>query len=128
MITLHGIGNCDTVRKTRKWLQQHEISYTFRDLRAAPPSTEEINLWLQDISWQSLLNKRSSTWRALDKSQQAPVNNAETAAKLMATQPTLIKRPLLSNGSTLHNGFSEREYQLLLDDHFFDHYQDSIES
>lgn len=39
MIRLFGIANCDTIRKTRKWLRSHRLEFEFRDYkkRAALP-------------------------------------------------------------------------------------------
>lgn len=33
MITLYGIKNCDTIKKTRRWLEEHGIDYRFHDYR-----------------------------------------------------------------------------------------------
>jgi arsenate reductase-like glutaredoxin family protein len=31
---LYGIKNCDTVRKARRWLDEHKVEYRFHDFRA----------------------------------------------------------------------------------------------
>ena len=56
--TLHGIKNCDSVKKARKWLESHGIEYQFRDFRTAAPDAAEIRGWLAHCEWQKLLNKR----------------------------------------------------------------------
>lgn len=33
MITLYGIKNCDTIKKARRWLEEHGIDYRFHDYR-----------------------------------------------------------------------------------------------
>jgi alpha/beta superfamily hydrolase len=33
LLDLYGIPNCDTVRKARKWLLAHDISYRFHDYK-----------------------------------------------------------------------------------------------
>ena len=32
-ITLYGIPNCDTVKKARTWLSDHNIDFTFHDFK-----------------------------------------------------------------------------------------------
>ena len=32
-LTLYGIKNCDTVRKARRYLDEHQIAYRFHDYR-----------------------------------------------------------------------------------------------
>ncbi|MBD3609629.1 MAG: arsenate reductase, partial [Gammaproteobacteria bacterium] len=31
MTTLYGIPNCDTMKKARKWLDEHGVDYQFHD-------------------------------------------------------------------------------------------------
>ncbi len=33
MIVLYGVTNCDTVKKARAWLAEHEVAYRFHDFR-----------------------------------------------------------------------------------------------
>ena len=35
MITLYGIPNCDTMKKARRWLQEHDVDYEFHDYKKA---------------------------------------------------------------------------------------------
>ena len=67
MIKVHGIKNCDTVKKSIKWLEQHQLKYEFR-MREIPLSTAEVEQWLADIPADQLV-KRSTSWRQLDESQ-----------------------------------------------------------
>jgi arsenate reductase len=113
MITLHGIKNCDTVRKARRWLEQQNIAYSFRDLRETPPTVMEVQGWLQQCDWQVLLNKRSTTWKGLSKAQQTTIINADTAATLLAANPTLIKRPVLVDDNALTVGFKPEHYRTI---------------
>ena len=33
MTTLYGIKNCDTIKKARRWLDEHQVEYRFHDYR-----------------------------------------------------------------------------------------------
>ena len=115
MITLHGIKNCDSVRKARRWLEQHDIDYGFRDFREQAPDIAELNSWLERCEWEALLNKRSTTWKTLGDDQRAEVSDRASATRLMAAHPTLIKRPVLIDGNTLKLGFKAQDYSALFE-------------
>ncbi|MCH8163119.1 MAG: hypothetical protein IIA99_03375 [Proteobacteria bacterium] len=49
-IVLYGIKNRDTVKKDRRWLETHEIGYTFHDFRADGLDKEMIKEFLKQIT------------------------------------------------------------------------------
>jgi arsenate reductase len=116
VITLYGIKNCDTVKKARKWLEEHGIEYQFHDFRADGLERAAVQSWLDELGWPNLVNKRSTTWKTLDEDAR---QNMDTASALVAImeQPTLIKRPLLDTGLERHTGFSVASYQTIFDRH-----------
>ena len=63
---LYGISNCDTVKKAKNWLETNNLDYRFHDFRKQGLETETVQDWLNQIPWDKLLNKRSTTWRNLD--------------------------------------------------------------
>ena len=112
MITLYGIKNCDTVRKARKWLASEGLDYIFHDFRAEGLNKKELNTWVKAVGWECLLNRRGTTWRQLPEKTKETVDEAR-AITLMLAHPTLIKRPVLTNGKIVHIGFKPAEYQSL---------------
>lgn len=113
-ITLHGIKNCDTVRKARKWLEANNVEYRFRDFRESEPTAAEIRGWLEQCELQQLLNKRSTTWKSLSQEQKDQADEVEAAITLLAQHPTLIKRPVLTRKGETRIGFSDAQYQNLI--------------
>ena len=116
MITLYGIKNCDTVKKARHWLDQHEVDYTFHDVRADGLERETVAAWLDELGWEKLVNKRSTSWKALDTSARESMD-ADAALSAIMAQPTLIKRPLLDTGHERFTGFSAANYQSIFSKH-----------
>ncbi|MCE3251616.1 MAG: ArsC family reductase [Cellvibrio sp.] len=109
MITLYGIKNCDTVKKTRTWLEQHKIDYYFHDFRVDGLTAAQVSNWIAEIGLESLINKRSTTWKELDDA--TKINFSETTAPaIVSANPTLIKRPLLDTGKQKYVGFKDTEY------------------
>ena len=107
---LYGISNCDTIKKAKNWLELNNIDYKFHDFRKQGLEPEIIQNWLTQISWDKLLNKRSTTWRNLELEVQQSVN-AENIIQLLVENPTLIKRPVLNVNGIINVGFNADTYQ-----------------
>jgi arsenate reductase (glutaredoxin) len=95
MITLFGIPNCDTVKKARAWLTAQGLDYQFHDFKKQGVPPERLNAWLAAVGWEKLLNRQGTSWRKLDASTQATAVDAESAAKLLILNASLIKRPVV---------------------------------
>lgn len=98
------------MKKAFTWLDDHHVSYQFHNYKTNGLSEELLDDFLQLVDWQSLLNTRGTTWRKLDESIRAEVNNAQTAKKIMLANPSILKRPLLIDGKRALLGFSEELY------------------
>lgn len=116
MITLYGIKNCDTVKKARRWLEQQEIEYRFHDFREDGLDPAAVSGWLQELGWENLVNRRSTSWKALSPEAREAMDEEAALAAIIA-QPTLIKRPLLDTGHERHTGFSVATYQDIFSRH-----------
>jgi Spx/MgsR family transcriptional regulator len=112
MLTLYGIKNCDTVKKARRWLEDHGVEYQFHDFRQDGLDKKQLTSWIETLGWETILNKRSTTWRNLsDKDKD--ISSNQQANKLLLANPTLIKRPISQNNKNLLVGFKESEYKKL---------------
>lgn len=112
---MYGIKNCDTVKKARRFLDSHNIDYEFHDLREDGLNPIQLRSWINQLGWEKLINKRSTTWRNLPD--ETKENMDETLALVVAEdQPTIIKRPVLELPDKVVVGFSEKMYSdLFLD-------------
>jgi Spx/MgsR family transcriptional regulator len=112
MITMYGIKNCDTIKKARRWLEDHQLDYRFHDYRVDGLDRALLDTFIAELGWEALLNTRGTTWRKLDESLRASITNAAAAAALMLEMPAIIKRPLLcAPGQPMLVGFSDSSYQ-----------------
>lgn len=103
-ITIHGIPNCDTMKKARTWLEGRGIAYDFHDYKKAGISPDKLNAWADAVGWEVLLNKAGTTFRKLPDSDKAGIDRARAIA-LMLEQPSLIKRPVLEYPGGVLVGF-----------------------
>lgn len=109
MVTLYGIPNCDTVKKARKWLDGAGIAYRFHDFRKDGLGEATARAWVDELGWETLVNRRSATWKQLDPSVRESMNT-HSATKAVLEHPTLIKRPVLDTGDARHVGFDAARY------------------
>ena len=106
---LYGIKNCDTVKKARKWLDENGVAYTFHDFKKDGLDDTLLTRWEQAIGWDTLLNKRGTTWRKLPDEVRDTIS-AQTAHQIMLDNPSIIKRPVVEHGDEVSVGFSANEW------------------
>jgi arsenate reductase (glutaredoxin) len=104
MIHLYGIPNCDTVKKARVWLDGRGIVYAFHDYKKEGADPAKLSEWCDAEGWETLLNRRGTTFRALSDSDKADIDCAK-AIELMVAHPSLIKRPVVEHSGGLLVGF-----------------------
>jgi len=107
MIRLFGIPNCDTIRKTRKWLTAHRLEFEFYDYKKAGCPDDLLRQFLEHFSWKELINTRGTTWRKLSDGDKSSLDTA-SAIELMQRLPSIIKRPLIQTDSIWVLGFNEQ--------------------
>jgi Spx/MgsR family transcriptional regulator len=112
MIKLYGIPNCDTMKKARRWLEEHAIEYAFHDYKKAGIDEKKLRGWVKQAGWETLLNRRGMMWRKLDDKVKSSIDEA-LAIQLMLETPSIIKRPVMEWGKSLHVGFTPEAYAKL---------------
>ncbi|TXH49421.1 MAG: ArsC family reductase [Burkholderiaceae bacterium] len=110
---LYGIPNCDTVKKARAWLAERGVEVVFHDYKKQGVPEAELRAWVKTLGWETLLNRKGTTWRKLDAARQAAVTDAASAIALMLEQPSVIRRPVLLRGAALRVGFDADEWAAL---------------
>ncbi|PSF14341.1 ArsC family reductase [Marinobacter fuscus] len=106
---LYGIKNCDTVKKARKWLDEQGLDYQFHDFKKDGLSEEKLAEWEQAIGWETLLNKRGTTWRKLPDDVKDNID-ARSARQVMLENTSIIKRPVVERDNTVSIGFNAEEW------------------
>ncbi len=113
MITLYGIPNCDTVKKARNWLTEHNIDHQFHNFKKDGLEQTTISQWVDSLGWEVLLNKRSTTWRKLSDNDKTDIDR-DKAIAIMLNNSSIIKRPVLDLNGALYVGFKTEQYQEFL--------------
>ena len=108
-VTIHGIKNCDTMKKARTWLDGHGIAYAFHDYKTEGVERAALQAWSKAVGWETLLNRAGTTFRKLPDADKTGLTEAKAIA-LMLAQPSMIKRPVLDVGGHLIVGFKPEIY------------------
>jgi len=114
VLTIYGIKSCDTCRKARKFLDDHNIEHGFHDLREDGLDIQMLERWVQRMGWERLLNKQSLTWRKIPEVDRNDMTR-DKALAAMIDNPTLVKRPVLETKKFIAVGFSEKRFGDFID-------------
>ncbi len=110
MTVIYGIKNCDTMKKAFKWLEDAGIEFEFHDYKKSGVPENVIRAAIKHNGWDNVINRRGTTWRKLPDEVKASMD--EKAALRMAQEnPSIIKRPLLVQGASIHLGFDPEDYR-----------------
>jgi Spx/MgsR family transcriptional regulator len=113
-ITLHGIKNCDTMKKARAWLDKRGVEYALHDYKTAGIARAKLEGWAKKAGWETLFNRDGTTFRKLPDKDKEGLTEKKAIA-LMLAQPSMIKRPVLElGGGRLLVGFAAEQYSKAL--------------
>jgi len=111
-LKVYGIKSCDTCRKARRWLEAAGVDFAWIDLRDDTPDPATLQRWLDAVGAERLVNRRSATWRGLDK-RRRPALDAPALADTLLEYPTLIKRPVFERAGGIRVGFGDDQRRWL---------------
>jgi arsenate reductase (glutaredoxin) len=89
-------------------LQKKGIELEFRDLNKERPTSAELDQLIGD---RDFLNPRNDLYRKRNMKEHPP--SRSEALKLMATEPNLIRRPVVLAGKQIILGYDEPKWKAL---------------
>ena len=111
MYTVYGIKNCNTVKKALDYLNTRQVPYHFHDYKKAGITRKKLTGWADQIGWEPLINKKGTTWRALDEETKNSITHQAAALDLAVGHTSVIKRPLIElDGKVIALGFDQQAY------------------
>ena len=107
---------CSTCQKAKKWLDEHNISYTDRHIKENNPSYEELKLWyeMSGLPLKKFFNISGLLYKSLNLKEKLPTMTEDEQLQLLSTDGMLVKRPIVVNGNTVLVGFKDTQWQELL--------------
>lgn len=108
---------CSTCLKAKKYLDDHGISYTLRDIKLENPTREELACWQEKsgLPLRRFFNTSGLQYRALELKDRLPGMSTDEMLDLLASDGMLVKRPLLVMENQVLVGFKEKEWEAVLE-------------
>lgn len=108
-LKIYQYPNCSTCRKTLKFLDANNITYTAIDITKTPPTKTELRQMLkyQNNDLRKLFNTSGQQYRERDIKSKLPTMTESDAIDLLSQNGKLIKRPFLLTSKTGLIGFKE---------------------
>ena len=103
---------CTTCQKARKWLDENNIEYEFRDIKLENPGLEELTDWykLSGLPLRKFFNTSGLLYKSMELKTKMPAMTDEEMLALLATDGMLVKRPLAIGDNFVLVGFKESEW------------------
>lgn len=115
MLTFICYPKCTTCQRAKKWLDDHGISYEFRDIKENNPTKDELAEWqtMSGLPLKKFFNTSGLLYKSLDLKNKLPAMTEAEMLSLLASDGMLVKRPLLVGDGVVLIGFKEIEYEKL---------------
>ena len=116
MLTFICYPKCTTCQKARKWLDENNIEYVFRDIKVDNPSLDELTAWhkLSGLPLKKLFNTSGLLYKSMDLKNKLPTMTDDEMLALLATDGMLVKRPLLIGDRFVLVGFKQTDWETSL--------------
>ncbi|MEE8667287.1 MAG: arsenate reductase family protein [Bifidobacterium mongoliense] len=117
--TRHGDGitficysRCSTCAKARRWLDEHRVSYTSRDIVTDRPNVRELTSWFHasGLPLRRMFNTSGQRYRALGLKDRLGSMSEDEALTLLASDGMLVKRPLVVSAHGILVGFQPKAW------------------
>ena len=103
---------CTTCQKARKWLDENQIKYQIRPIKAQNPTAEELKYWIQKsgLPAKKFFNTSGQLYRGMGLKEKLTGMSEDEMLELLASDGMMVKRPILVNDQTVLVGFKQQEW------------------
>ena len=103
---------CSTCQKAKKWLDEHQLQYTERNIAEENPTYEELRKWYakSGLALKKFFNTSGLLYKEMNLKDKLPAMSEEEQLRLLATNGMLVKRPLVVGEDIVLVGFKEAEW------------------
>ena len=104
---------CSTCKRAKKWLDEHNIEYTDRDIKLDKPSFEELKDWYgkSGLPLKKFFNTSGLIYRDLGLKDKLENMSENEQLTLLSGDGMLVKRPLVISENNVLIGFKEKEWE-----------------
>ena len=107
---------CTTCLRAKKWLDDNQIEYAFRDIKTENPTLDELTEWYRKsgLPLKKFFNTSGLLYKSLDLKNKIPNMTENEVLNLLATDGMLVKRPMLIGDDFVLLGFNESDWKGVL--------------
>lgn len=118
MVTFYWYPKCSTCKKAKAWLDAHQVEYQTIDMIENVPTQSVLEKWMSqsELPIRRFFNTSGIRYREQGLKDKVNDFSQSQAAKLLATDGMLIKRPILITEKDVLLGFKESSYETALED------------
>ncbi|HIT18770.1 MAG TPA: arsenate reductase family protein [Candidatus Fimivivens faecavium] len=104
---------CGACRKAKRWLEEHGVEYTPREIHTDRPSAEELAAYAKaaGLPARKLVNTSGRVYRELGLKDRISSMTEEELFALLSTDGMLVKRPVLAGAGFALVGFRPDEWE-----------------
>lgn len=104
---------CTTCKKAKKWLEEHKVSFSDRDIKLENPTAEELKIWYtrSNMPLKKFFNTSGNLYKEMGLKDKLATMTDEEQIELLATDGMLVKRPLIITEEFVLIGFKEQEWE-----------------
>jgi arsenate reductase len=116
MSVIYQYPKCNTCRKALKWLESKDLALDIKDITVDTPSEEELIEIINKsgLETKKFFNTSGRIYKERKLKDVVGLLSVEEAAKMLASEGMLIKRPILVDGDLVLVGFKEDSYESLI--------------
>ena len=107
---------CSTCKKAQAWLDERGETYSRREIKAEPPTEAELRAWqkMSGLPLKRFWNTSGQQYRALGLKDKLADMTEDEQFKLLASDPMLVRRPILIGDDFVRPGFRQPEWEEVL--------------
>ena len=104
---------CSTCAKAKKFLEENNIDYKFREITEENPTAKELVLWIEKsaLPIKRFFNTSGKIYREQNLKDKLPTMSDSEKIDLLATDGMLVKRPILINKENVLIGLKQAEWE-----------------
>lgn len=109
-------NHCTTCAKARKWLGEHDIDFTERNIKTDNPTVEELRRWWKasGLPLKRFFNTSGMPYRELKLKDKLPEMSEDEQLETLASNGMLVKRPIIVSANTVLVGFLPKAWETSL--------------
>ena len=104
---------CGTCQKAKKYLEENNVEYEYRDIKLDKPSLDELKLWhaKSGLPLKKFFNTSGQLYKSMELKNKLPGMSDEEMLKLLSSDGMLVKRPILVGDDFVLVGFKETDWE-----------------